>query len=421
NWSGGIAAGGTDAIANFATVNIGANTTVTLTGTNPTVGTLLFADTSGSQTWGINNLGTINLSVTSGSPLISNSVTTTLSGILAGSQGFTKAGSGVLILGGANTYSGNTVISDGTLRVNASDTLPNASVVVFANNGNNKELTVYSASDTIGGLSSSGGAGTIVVQNNRALNSGTLNLNVATATSQTYDGIIRDAAAGVAVNNLNIIKSGAGTQVFSGGANVSYSGATTVSNGVLEFSGATVNNNSAIDVGSGATMRFNNTSSIDRTTVITGGGNVEKSGSGVLTLSASNTYGGSTVMTGGNLRLGANERIADTSVMRFTGGSGTDSRFQMMGYSETLGGLDSGSSIGTQVIEGATTAAATLTLSVGSGAYTYGGFLRDSSSGTHANNLSLVKNGAGTQVLSGAGNVAYSGTTTINGGTLEFS
>jgi hypothetical protein len=43
-----------------------------LTGTNPTVGALLFADTSGTQTWGINNTGTINLSVTSGSPVISS-------------------------------------------------------------------------------------------------------------------------------------------------------------------------------------------------------------------------------------------------------------------------------------------------------------------------------------------------------------
>jgi fibronectin-binding autotransporter adhesin len=420
NWSGSIAPDGIDAVANFATINILSNTTVTLAGTNPTVGTLLFADTSGSQTWGINNTGTINLSVTSGTPIISNSVTTTLSGILAGSQGFTKLGSGILILGGANTYSGNTVISDGTLRLNANETLPNDSIVVFANNANNKELTVYSASDTIGGLSSSGGAGTIVVQNNRALNTGTLNLNVAAASSLTYDGIIRDAAAGVAVNNLNIIKSGAGTQVFSGGASVSYSGATTVSNGVLEFAGATVNNNSAISVSSGATMRFNNTSTIDRSNVITGAGNVEKSGTGVLTLSGSNSYTGGTIMTGGTLRLGANERIADTSVMRFTGGAGSDSRFQMMGYSETLGGLNSDLTTGTQVIEGATTAAATLTLGVASGSLNYSGFLRDSSGGTNANNLSLVKNGAGTQVLSGAGNVAYSGTTTVNGGALEF-
>jgi len=422
NWSGGIAPDGIDAVANFATINIGVNTTVTLAGTNPTVGTLLFADTSGAQTWGINNTGTINLSVTSGTPVISNSVTTTFSGILAGSQGFTKLGSGILILGGANTYSGNTVISDGTLRLNASDTLPNDSVVVFANNANNKELTVYSASDTIGGLSSSGGAGTIVVQNNRALNSGTLNLNVASATSLTYGGFIRDSAAGVAVNNLNIIKSGSGTQVFSGGANVSYSGATTVNEGTLEFAGATVNNNSAIDVaGSNAVIRFNIASgNLVRTNTIGGAGSLVKAGTNsALTLSNVNTYTGSTVLEEGFIRLGASDRIADASVLRFA--TTNDARFQMQGFSETLGGLDSGSSSGTQVIEGATNAAATLTLNVGSGSYTYSGFLRDSVSGTNANNLSVVKDGAGTQVLTGGtSQVSFSGGTTVSGGVLEL-
>lgn len=420
NWSGGTRPDGINAIADFSTVNIANNTTVSLTGTNPIVGTMLFNDTSGGQTWGINNTGTLNLSVTSGSPIISNSVTTTINAVLAGSQGFSKLGSAVLIVGGANNYSGNTTISDGVLRLGASDVLPNDSVVVFANNANSKELTVFSATDTIGGLSSSGGAGSILVQNNRALNTGTLNLNVAAATSLSYEGIIRDAAAGVSVNNLNITKSGSGTQVFSGGANVSYSGATTVEGGVLEFAGATVNNNTAISVSSGATMRFNNTSTIDRSAAVTGGGNLEKSGSGVLTLSGANSYTGSTVMTAGNLRLGANERIADTSVMRFTGGGGSDSRFQMMGFSETLGGVNSEMTSGTQVIEGSTAAAATLTLAVGSGSYNYAGFLRDSSAGTNANNLSLVKSGAGTQVLSGVGNVSYSGATTINGGALEF-
>jgi fibronectin-binding autotransporter adhesin len=418
NWSGGTRPDGIDAIANFATINIAVNTTVTLASTNPTVGTMLFNDTSGAQTWGINNTGTLNLSVSSGSPIISNGVTTTINAVLAGSQGLTKIGSAVLIIGGSNTYSGNTTISDGALRLGASDTLADTSVVVFSNNSNNKELTVFSATDTIGGLVSSGGAGTIVVQNNRALNSGTLNLNVAASTSLTYDGVIRDSGTNVSVNNLNIIKSGTGTQVFSGGANVSYSGATTVSNGVLEFAGATVNNNTAIQVISGATMRFNNSSTLDRTLAITGAGNVEKSGSGVLTLSGSNTYTGSTIMSAGNLRLGASERIADTSIMRFTGGGGSDSRFQMMGFSETLGGLNSELTTGTQVIEGATTAAATLTLGVASGSLNYSGVLRDSSGGTNANNLSLVKNGAGTQVLSGS--VSYSGATTINGGALEL-
>jgi fibronectin-binding autotransporter adhesin len=121
----------------------------------------------------------------------------------------------------------------------------------------------------------------------------------------------------------------------------------------------------------------------------------------------------------GFIRLGASDRIANASVLRFA--TTNDARFQMQGFSETLGGVDSGSSSGTQVIEGATNSAATLTLNVGSGSYTYGGFLRDSASGTNANNLSLVKDGAGTQVLSGGpSQVTHSGNTTVNSGVLEL-
>jgi autotransporter-associated beta strand protein len=418
NWSGFVVPGGLDSVANFASVDITTNSTVTNSTTGTLIGTFLFGDTSGSQTWGVTG-GAFTLATSSGSPTISNGVTTTFNSALEGTNGLLKTGSAVLIIGGSNTYSGNTTISQGALRLNATDVLPDNSVVVFANNTNSKELTVFSQTDTIGGVSSSGGAGTLLLQNNRATNSGTLNLSVAAATSLTYDGIIRDSAAGVAVNNLNIIKSGTGTQVFSGGANVNYSGATTVSNGVLEFAGATVNNSTAIDVaGSNAVIRFNiATGNLVRTNTISGAGGLVKVGTNsALTFSNANTYTGMTVLAEGFIRLGASDRLADTSVLQFA--TTNDARFQMQGFSETLGGLDSSSSSGTQVIEGATNAAATLTLSVGSASYTYSGFLRDAASGTNANNLSLVKNGAGTQVLSG--NTSYSGATTINGGTLEF-
>ncbi len=421
NWSGFVLPEGVDSVANFASVDITNNSTVTNSTTGTLIGTFLFGDTSGSQTWGVTG-GGFTLATSSGTPSISNGVTTTFNSALAGTNGLLKAGSGVLILGGSNTYSGNTTLSEGQLRLGTSGVLPDNSVVVFASNASSKELTVFSQIETLGGLSSSGGSGTLLVQNNRATNSGTLNLSVAASTSLTYEGIIRDSGTNVSVNNLNIIKSGAGTQVFSGGGNVAYSGATTIEEGILEFSGATLNNNSAINVtGSNAAIRFNiATGDMVRTNTIGGVGSLVKAGTNsALTLSNDNTYTGATFLEAGFIRLAASDRIADASVLRFA--TTNDARFQMQGFSETLGGLDSGSSSGTQVIEGATNAAGTLTLSVGSASHAYSGVLRDSVSGVNANNLSLIKNGAGTQVLSGGNTrVAYSGTTTINAGTLEF-
>jgi autotransporter-associated beta strand protein len=57
-----------------------------------------------------------------------NNVTATVISTIAGSAGLRKDGPGLLILSGANTYTGVTTVSGGTLRVNGS--LPNSAVLV---------------------------------------------------------------------------------------------------------------------------------------------------------------------------------------------------------------------------------------------------------------------------------------------------
>jgi autotransporter-associated beta strand protein len=179
----------------------------------------------------------------------------------------------------------------------------------------------------------------------------------------------------------------------------------------------------------------------------TSGGGLMKVGTGDLILSgsASNTATGATVLQQGRLGLsktggayavsgnfiGINNlspdvyttednQFAPGSVMYFEGNAGDHVRFELLGTTQTLAGIDNSASSGRGVIQHReqVTAAAVDGLSTlilnGSGNYSFNGFLRGTG-GT----LELIKNGTGTQILSGA-NITYNGGTTLNDGVLNF-
>lgn len=67
-----------------------------------------------------------------GTPVINvATANATISAALAGSTGFTKTGSGNLVLSGANTYTGTTTINAGTLSLGASNVLPSSGDIVL--------------------------------------------------------------------------------------------------------------------------------------------------------------------------------------------------------------------------------------------------------------------------------------------------
>ncbi len=72
-----------------------------------------------SQTTGSSSLGLAdNFGTTSGSVTVDNAAATlVMGGVLSGSDGLTKLGSGVLDLAGTNTYTGTTTVSAGMLHV----------------------------------------------------------------------------------------------------------------------------------------------------------------------------------------------------------------------------------------------------------------------------------------------------------------
>ena len=127
----------------------------------------------------------------------------------------TKADAGTWVLAGANTYTGATTITAGTLSVGADDNLGNANSLVF--NGGTLRVTGTALTSYAGGL-----IGTHAVTQNAAK---TIGLDIADAGNTfTVSQVLAQTTGG-------LTKAGAGTLVFSN-ANT-YTGATTVSNGKL--------------------------------------------------------------------------------------------------------------------------------------------------------------------------------------------
>jgi fibronectin-binding autotransporter adhesin len=109
-----------------------------------------------------------------------------------------------------------------------------------------------------------------------------------------------------------------------------------------------------------------------------------------------------------------------SSVVSFNTISSGYSYFELRGTQQTIAGLDSTGStnrVTVQNQEGGTVGAATLTIN-NTADYTYNGIIRDNFSGTNVGALSIVKDGTGTQTLSG--NNTYTGNVTVNDGTLQL-
>ena len=119
NWQYNSIGTGTDITADFSTLSLAANATVTLDGAR-TIGALMFDDQNVTKhAWTLNTGtgGPLTLAVSSGSPVISTNVATAINAVLAGSQGLTKTGTDALALSATNTYTGDTIVNSGILNL----------------------------------------------------------------------------------------------------------------------------------------------------------------------------------------------------------------------------------------------------------------------------------------------------------------
>ncbi|EDI8613505.1 AIDA autotransporter-like protein ShdA, partial [Salmonella enterica subsp. enterica serovar Mbandaka] len=231
----------------------------------------------------------------------------TFDNAISGSGQVVKSGDKMLTLSGANSYSGGTLISDGTLvasnveALGTGDVTNNATLELntggdFTNNISGSGQVEKSGDDALtlsGANSYSGGTlisdGTLVATNVEALGTGNVtdNATLEMNTGGDFDNAISGSG--------QVVKSGDETLTLSG-AN-SYTGGTTISGGTLVASNVEALGSG--DVTNDAVLELNTGG--DFINSIGGTGRVEKSGDETLTLSGSNTYTGGTLISGGTL------------------------------------------------------------------------------------------------------------------------
>ena len=159
-----------------------------------------------------------------------------------------KQGGGTLSLGGVSTYSGETFINNGTVKLDlGNDRLPTGTVVSLgqAASSNLGTLDLNGQNQQIAGLASTTGTSVSATLKNtvKSATAATLDINVANGTTKSYgDGTA--ANSGVITGLLALTKNGLGTQVL-GDANT-YSGTTTVNAGTLAVNGSLLNSGSVV-------------------------------------------------------------------------------------------------------------------------------------------------------------------------------
>jgi autotransporter-associated beta strand protein len=179
---------------------------VTLAGVAPRVDQL----GSGAYLW--NNEVVLGTNVTVGG---SGSGTLTLNGVVSGSGDLIKTGGWTLVLGGANTYSGATVVREGALFVAHSSALAGSTLsnlipgAVVITNVTTVNLGGLAGSVDLGLTNTAGAGVALVVGGNNQ--------------STTYDGALSGAGS--------LTKVGSGSLTLSGAS--SYTGGTVVNNGSL--------------------------------------------------------------------------------------------------------------------------------------------------------------------------------------------
>jgi autotransporter-associated beta strand protein len=402
NWLSAAVADGTNAVADFSTLNITADAFVNNEAPH-TVGQLRFGDTSPSHNWNLTNAA-LTLATTLVQPVIDvSNQTATISSILLGTQGFIKQGSGTLSLSGGNTIAGTIMVSQGVLsapsvglRDTSGSVFVSAGAALYLNTGWGQGMA---NSIFLSGTGRDASRGALHAENNFVcsgpitlltdskithdwnifyLNSGISgtdkNLELGITVGGQYpiymSGSVNLGVGALTINSVQNGGSSDGCAVALNAANT-YSGGTVLTNyatlrlgnaGALGSGGVTLYPNSKLNLNTfsvivgalsgpggiitdwnGAagttTLTVNQSTNTTYSGVITNGASrvlaLVKSGSGLLTLSATNTYTGATAVSNGTLAVSG--ALSSSGVTICTGAAFAAGSTGLVGRA-TLGG-----------------------------------------------------------------------------------
>ncbi len=180
--------------------------------------------------------------------------TATIASVLSGSQMLEKTGTGTLVLSDANTYTGGTKITAGTLQIGDGGTTG----AVVGDITDNAALA-FKRSDSV-----------------------------------TYAGVISGTGS--------LEQMGSGTLILTG-ANT-YTGGTKVTAGTLQIGAGGTTGAIAGNIANSSAVAFDRSDAVSFAGIISGTGSLEQKGSGTLTLTGTNTYSGKTTISAGTLAIG---------------------------------------------------------------------------------------------------------------------
>ncbi|MFN2507824.1 MAG: beta strand repeat-containing protein [Chthoniobacterales bacterium] len=389
--------------------------------------------------------------------------TYTVGTVISGSGALNKTGSGAMVLSAVNTYSGGTFVTEGTLQLGAVNRLLNTGAVTIS--GGNFDLQTFGQttgavtlasgsivgtgtgiltassytleSGSVSAIMAGAGAvtkntsGTVILSGantftgSTTINAGTLQVNSNNALGTTLAGTTVSNGAALKLNNVNYSTAEALTLNGSGISN----GGALVNTGTSTYAGAiTAATDATINAGGGTLNLTGGVAKNGTTLTIAGGGTVNITGNGItgsspnsdlvvdgttVVLSAASTYNGpTTVQNSGTLKLGASNVLPASPQTALTVNS--SSFFDLASFSDGVASLTGDSTATVQNSAAGTTSTFAVNPAVGVSS-TFAGVIAGTNGGTQGE-VALIKDGAGTLVLTGSN--TYGGSTTVNAGTL---